>query len=645
MSRKTCLVWIFSLVISLYAIDASAEQKIMPLEEVERLLDASPSGTLNAYFDTVEKGTVIKSFNITIRGVYKVPGLKIIMFVSSHRIAAGMSGSPVYLKGQLVGAVAYSFGGGPDRISDQAWGGISPASLMMEQSNLGLQEFPGAVDHFNYNGMRFDWIPLGDQSAPRFSDEINSKLDPAGLFRDGKFVITTRNNVVGQQQFQFPKKPVLKAGMPIVVDLLEWKDEKGESTSMSAMGTITYISDSGRIFGFGHPFLGAKKVVYAFRTAEVLGTVFAKGDTFKLGGKNSEVLGAITYDGSYGIYGSISLDELKKLHSFELEFKNNGKPAHKFGIKVADSSLTPLLAQNAFKMIGDIYDAPVAEEPSVTQLDVKVELENHEPVTWKEMFASGSVKFGGSTTQISSYQIAYGAFFEGVYDTLVNNKYGLKISNVFVTADFTRGKSQVFKVGAYKFPNKVVWGQSPMLEVLMVSQDNITAIAKKIPVQIDWSRVEKPVYTKDTMDIDKNVEKVVGGMLTVDSATSFFNNLAVSERQKFQPEYFLNSNDFLENFSRSLERTNQKIFVKVMLRSRSGLMDEAIANAKDIIPSDVSSDDKGWKIIVGGLKERKNTVKDGGLEIFYADLPDIPSGYVIDQRMHEVFRFEVISEK
>lgn len=623
-------------------------QEFMGLDELRTLLDKSPSRTIQAQFKSVSRGVKIETYDITLRGVVREPGLEFIPFVMSDKIVAGMSGSPVYVNNKLLGALAYQLNS-PDRLQDYHWGGISPAVHMRDDVESGRNK-SRTVSRFTYQGMDFVPIATGNRVISESFFEMIKSGNDEKLISDlkslagNKFIISTKQSGQIESSLGSVGKISLKAGMPIVVDLIEWMDEKGQTTTVSAMGTITYIDDKGKVYAFGHPFLNSKNVVYSFRTAEVVGSIF-QDRSYKLTGRQSDVLGVITFDSTYGIYGATSFDDLSKLHRFDLEFKVNGKPLHKFGIKVADSILTPLLSWVAFSMIGDMGGAPMSEEASVTQLDVKVGLQDHGTLVWKELFASSATKFGPSTIYTSSYEAASGAFFSGIYGLLFNNKHGLNISNVSISADFIRGKSQVFKLGAYKFPNKVVWGQDPILEILFVSQDNVMAIVKKVSLKVDWTKVEKPIYTRETLDTGKDVEKVVQGLLRVEGPTSFLNYLSNSERQKFMPEYFLGSEDFLANLSSRLAITSQKVFVRTFLKSRSGLFDEAIANAKDIMPQDVpAADNTGWHVISGGLKERKTTVKDEGMVIFYTDLPQIPSGYVIDPRMQEIFNFEVVLE-
>ncbi len=616
------------ILVALWPISSYADEPRISLEEIEKLIDSSPSRTLKAYFKTVPRGIKIKSYKITIEGIFREPDLEVILFKSRHQIASGMSGSPVYIKGKKIGAVAYSL----NKFSNQHWGGISSISLMSKDAEAGHLRL-SLVRSFTYKGMIFEPIALGSQTVKGLEN-----------FAGGKFMVISQTSSAISSRVK-TKKPVLRAGMPIVVDLVEWTDEKGKTSTISAMGTITDINSKGRIFAFGHPFLDAKKVVYAFRTAEIINTIPSQENAYKLPGKRSEVLGAITVDSLYGIYGNIGSDELEKFRHFSLEFKKEGKFFHKFDIKVADSVLTPILAQVALEIIGNTYDAPLPQETGATQIESRVDIKDQKPFLWKGLFAFDSIKFGLQTFYISSYRVAFNAFFTEVYSFLFENSFGLKISDVSISVNFISGRSRVYKLGAYKFPDKVVYGRDPVLDILFVDENNIMPIAKKVTVAIDWSKVEKPVYTKNTLNTEKTPEKVVRGQLMIESAVFFLINLFNSEQQKLLPKYFLSPEDFLENFSNRLEINNQKIFVRLWLRSRSGLFDEIVIATKDIIPDGISADGSGWYVIKEGLKERKLMIKNEGVVVFYVNLPDIPDGYILDQKTHGIVNFEVVLEK
>jgi hypothetical protein len=94
---------------------------------------------------TVVRGTEPRPFAVEVLGVYPngiQPGHDIILVRVSDLggsgfiervggIWAGMSGSPVYIDGQLVGAVAYGFSAGPSTL-----GGLTPVEEMLEVGDL-----------------------------------------------------------------------------------------------------------------------------------------------------------------------------------------------------------------------------------------------------------------------------------------------------------------------------------------------------------------------------------------------------------------------------------------------------------------------------------------------------------------------------
>src|SRR5207245_5501679 len=89
---------------------------------------------------TVFEGTKIEEFKVTVIGVLENVGPKQSMILArldrgpleKTGIIAGMSGSPVYIDGKLVGAVAYGF-----PFSKETIGGITPISEMIDATRTG----------------------------------------------------------------------------------------------------------------------------------------------------------------------------------------------------------------------------------------------------------------------------------------------------------------------------------------------------------------------------------------------------------------------------------------------------------------------------------------------------------------------------
>lgn len=624
---------------------------------VEEIEEAIKKGPVYAYFESVPKGIAKVKYSIQIEGIAEFSGLKIIMFKTKHKIVAGMSGSPVYYRGKLVGAMAYR--SNDFTFSNTAWGypnwgGISPISMMLKEaagSSYGTAVSMPA--NFLYRGMNFKPIPLGDDSILADLAEAihrnNSLSGSNGLpFSvsnplSGGLVYTS--GFKSQSKTSQPKKRgelSVEAGMPIVVDLMEWEDENGKISTVSALGTITYVGEDDRVFAFGHPFLNVRKVQYSFRLCEIMGTVFSESNSFKIAGPATPVMGVINYDSAYGIYGYRGLNYKDEIKRFNVEFKNNGQHLNRFWVRVASTTITPILANAVFGIIGATNGAPIPEENSVTEAETRVTVAGHEPLTRKALYSSVKTVFGIDILYLSSYDIATRNVFSDIYTPLFGSSFNLEITEFSVSFNFIFGQPGVLKLAAYKFPTKVIWQEDPVLDIVFDSEDNSVAIEKRIVVPVDWSKVEKPVYHKNTADIDKENEKIVNGLLQLYSSDNLLSTLPPQKRAEMLPEYFLNKEDFLGSFSRRMKITNQKFFGQFAVRAKSGLFDQLNDEAEEIVSRDVADEKDGWHIIPGGLEKRIRTSKESSLVFMDIDFPLVPSGYILSNMIVERFYFEVV---
>ena len=127
-NKKILKCLVISAMISLGGSYVHANQEFMPVSEVKE--------GMHGYAKTVIHGTKIDTFDVDVMGVMKKQGNTggdlILVKVSgpvideSNGIAQGMSGSPVYINGKLLGAVAYGFSNSGGRI-----GMVTPISDML----------------------------------------------------------------------------------------------------------------------------------------------------------------------------------------------------------------------------------------------------------------------------------------------------------------------------------------------------------------------------------------------------------------------------------------------------------------------------------------------------------------------------------
>lgn len=577
--------------------DAQESVEFMSVAEAEQLLAAGP---VAATFKSVPEGSTLREYDIVLRGIVSLYDIKIFVFTSKDFVVGGMSGSPVTVKGldgrpKLLGALAY-------RMTDFAvgdhWGGISPIQYMHEEA-LGNRRAPasGVPGSFVHEGRTFT--------------------------RLGMIPTTHTSGTAASADRQWP----LAAGMPITMDLLEVTDAAGLSTTVSATGTITYISPSGELYAFGHPFMDARTARYNFRTCRIVGTIYSNFGSHKLSGERSPVMGTIDFDGAYGIYGRVGNADQRPVTEFSTEFSSSGVETGRYRVRMATTSLTPTIMGSAFYLLGALAKVPFPEQASTVVLTSTIELEGHEPVRFSRVFTSTQEIFGARTIYNSSYQNAYTMFLEDVYVPLTVSRFKLKVGNTHASFEFSDGVAPSLKVARAKFPSKITWGEDPVLDLLLVSEDNTITLSRHVKVPFDWDKIEKPVYTTGTKDTEKQEEKVVGGVLSIYTASVFSEVLSDNEKEVVFPLYFLDAKNYLDHFRQRLERGNRMLYARATVRKRSGVDD---ASPESPVPAHGELVDSGDGWVIGkGLNERRVTVEKEKHIRFPANLPPVPPGYMV----------------
>ena len=313
-------------------------------------------------------------------------------------IVAGMSGSPVYIDGKLMGAVAYAWsfakeplggvtpiesmlaersrprrvkeemlasGGGGDRaatapaeavaaVSDferaesAAGGGDRPAALAR---GLGLPTlFPSGGAGGGEPRLVRASVPLSVAGfTPRTFSELESELRPTGL---------VALQAGGGRKRESPPAPGhVEPGSAIGVELV-----RGDMSTV-ATGTVTYI-DGPNVFAFGHPMFGIGEVYLPMVDAEIHAFLPSLSQSFKMSSPLQEV-GTLVQDRQACIIGD--LDARTTMMPVEVRVGGPGGEARIFHADVArNRRLTPMLASMV------VSNAIADAEPDVTDMVVTV---------------------------------------------------------------------------------------------------------------------------------------------------------------------------------------------------------------------------------------------------------------------------------
>jgi hypothetical protein len=211
-------------------------------------------------------------------------------------VAAGMSGSPVYIDGKLIGAVALRM----STFSPDAICGITPIESMLE-----IEEFdksrppdarvPGAEPSRRQQAAV---VPIEtpllfsgftDSALQAFEPALNKMGVTAVQGGAGAGVLTAKP-VKGWEKSLNPGEAV--SGVLVSGDM-----------SVTGMGTVTY-NDGKKVLAFGHPFFSLGPVDMPMAKSEILMVLASSYQPTKFGNA-TEVVGALHQDRFSGIMGEL----------------------------------------------------------------------------------------------------------------------------------------------------------------------------------------------------------------------------------------------------------------------------------------------------------------------------------------------------
>ncbi|MGB7297472.1 MAG: SpoIVB peptidase S55 domain-containing protein, partial [Candidatus Aminicenantales bacterium] len=345
--QTAALIAIVGLLIGL----AQASILTMPLEQVKPGMKGKGK--------TVFLGGDVEEFDAEILGVIKnnQPKRSIILARLSGRglentgIIQGMSGSPIYVDGKLIGAVAYSFPFAKEPIA-----GITPIAEMLAISEqpvqarssaasvLPLRESLSLADlmgiHNDLANARPFLLSQGQTMAPIGVPLVFGGFSPA-VIEETRPLFTRSGfnpmNAGSAAQIAFAAPPAganLKEGDPVAVELV------GGDLSAAAFGTVTYV-DGERVLAFGHPLYNLGKVDLAMAKANVLTVIPSLQNSFKLAALGDR-LGRFSQDRTAGLLGE--LGKMPQTVPLEIRLLELSGRAREFKVDLAnDRLLTPLL--------------------------------------------------------------------------------------------------------------------------------------------------------------------------------------------------------------------------------------------------------------------------------------------------------------
>lgn len=306
---------------------------VMPLSEVK-------AGMKGEAFSVVH-GFELSRYEVEILGIERggLPGTDMILAtvegpgIGQHGIVAGMSGSPVYIDGKIIGAVAYGF-----QFAYRPIAGITPIEAMLPL--LDILEEPasasaGPVDSGAAGPVfGWDWRPAWDAysgyetvaepdpavslkptspelvntlgseplkmvplSAPFYVSGLTGAAGPElkAFFAARGLSLMPMGSSAGSNEAPDEPSPPMVAGSALAIPIMT-----GDLT-ISAVGTATYRSGN-KILAFGHPGFSRGDMNAPMAQASIIAYMQSYALSFKLA-ESRELVGSVTQDRRFGIGG------------------------------------------------------------------------------------------------------------------------------------------------------------------------------------------------------------------------------------------------------------------------------------------------------------------------------------------------------
>ena len=394
---------------------------------------------------TVFSGTEPQEFAVEILGVlpgYPGPRQSLIIGklsganVEKTGVFAGMSGSPVYIDGKLIGAIAFSF-----PFSKEPIAGITPIQQMIDIFEKGSAAEAVARDAPEPRSVSYaqlastDWklrlpkqgitstsliapVSAGSRLVPLMGQQITPIATPVvfggisqeslamfspELMANGLLPVSGAGGGSGITPLAKATEKTLTPGTSISVQLV-----RGDY-SIAASGTVTF-RDGDRIYAFGHPFLSLGSSDMPMSETSVVTVIPNVNNSFKLSVPQA-MMGSISQDRSAGVFGE--LGQAAKMIPVKINLRTSRDRSETFVYEVAnDPFLTPVLLN--MTIFNTITSSERAMGESTISIKGLINIKGQETIELDRRFASGNSPILAANSVAAPINSLLGSGFDDV---------------------------------------------------------------------------------------------------------------------------------------------------------------------------------------------------------------------------------------
>jgi SpoIVB peptidase S55 len=353
-------------------------------------------------------------------------------------VIAGMSGSPVYIDGRLVGAVSYALGA----FSKEPIAGITPIAEMTDSTTFSDVRAPGTKVKVEYPLTRegltaafrkaLNWNrpfaerpgeaqltgvsavaglggeQLGTLLRPIATPLVMSGFEPdvadifTGAFREQGFV-PTGGSAGGFKNGEAPFEGPLKPGDAIGVMLV------GGDLQLGGTGTVTHI-DGDRVYAFGHPMYNLGPTEFPMTRAYVYTVLPSLFSSMKLS-STGEVIGTFLQDRATAIAGRLGAGP--RMIPVTITLESSRQPKHSFHFTVVNDQLFgPLMTYASILNTLGSYERQFGSASFTVR--GKADVKKHNEITFNNIFAGDQSSLNAAAYVVAPITYLMGNDYEKV---------------------------------------------------------------------------------------------------------------------------------------------------------------------------------------------------------------------------------------
>jgi hypothetical protein len=335
-------------------------------------------------------------------------------------IAGGMSGSPVWIDGRLLGALAYGWAFAKDPVA-----GVTPFTHMQDlgaapadgglRPVAGRPELRDIVASASAGTLAADALDWFVPARPDDGLTVTTPVVAGGLAAGSGSVGWTGDLWSRLGLAASPVGGVTDEGGPIEAGAMVAAVLMTGDASIAAGGTATHVED-GAVWAFGHPFLGIGGTAMPMATAEVVTFMASAASSFKVFNVGP-LVGTFTQDRAHGIWGRVG--SVPAMTPVTVDVVGD----RQYSMRVMRDpiilpALTGVVVQTAHAARGRTFGDHVA------RIDMEVVLADGRQVALRERFAGA-----GATAEAGGWVMSILAWLQAsVFD-------GPEIADVRLTVD------------------------------------------------------------------------------------------------------------------------------------------------------------------------------------------------------------------